>query len=174
MKLFEPLMSANKRVDCVLKSLIPGRYDLETLPCHPLAGIRTSAVVRILSVEERVQREIPSPRHPPSRLDQIFQRRFHYNCLRILLPWAAQVCRYLEPVLEQLHLRDDFAVVDHQSCGFARLLSSVCGHCVLLVVFWPSYYDQGVLDHGRGVAEDEVYGAGDDAVPVELAVGLDV
>lgn len=47
-------------------------------------------------------------------------------------------------------------------------------HRVLLLVHGLSYDDQAVLYDGRGVPEDEVDGAGDEAVPVELAVGLDV
>ena len=64
--------------------------------------------------------------------------------------------------------------MDHQSSGFTLFSFSVCSHCVLLVVLWPSYYDQGVLDHSRRVTEDEVYGARDDTIAVELAMGLDV
>lgn len=48
------------------------------------------------------------------------------------------------------------------------------GDYVLLVVHWFSDDEDGVLDDGGGVAEDEIDGAGDDAVAVELAVGLGV
>lgn len=52
--------------------------------------------------------------------------------------------------------------------------SAVGGDDVLLVGQGLPHDESGVLDDDGGVAEDKIDGAGDDAVGVELAVGLGV
>lgn len=80
----------------------------------------------------------------------------------------------MEPCREKFGFWDDVATLDHDSCSHVLLGCSVGGDCVELVVQGLPHDDNGVLDHGGGGAEDEVDCAGDDAVAVELPVGLDV
>lgn len=64
--------------------------------------------------------------------------------------------------------------MDHQTRVLPIVRTSVGGHCVLLVVHRSPDDDQRVLDYGVRIAEDEVHGARDHAVPVELTVRLNV
>lgn len=71
-------------------------------------------------------------------------------------------------------LRYNPAVLDHDAGDFTGDLSAVGGHGVLLTVHGFPDDDEAVLDEGGAGAKDEVNGAGDDAVAVEVAVGLGV
>lgn len=64
--------------------------------------------------------------------------------------------------------------MDHYARVLVRVNPTLCRDHVLLTRIGAPRVDVTVLEHRRGVAEDEVNGAGDQAVDVELAVGVDV
>lgn len=68
----------------------------------------------------------------------------------------------------------DTAVVDDDTGVLVGVSSSMRRHGVLLVAHGFPHEDVTVLKHRDGVAEDEVYGAVDVTVTVELALGVDV
>ena len=64
--------------------------------------------------------------------------------------------------------------MDHEAGGLAAVDAALGGDDVLLVVKGAADDEDTVLENGRGVSEDEVDGAGDDAGAVELPMGLRV
>lgn len=57
---------------------------------------------------------------------------------------------------------------------FIWVCPALCCDCVLLLAHWFSYVHITVLEDSSSVSEDEVYGAIDVTVSVELALGVDV
>ncbi|KAF7837636.1 CBL-interacting serine/threonine-protein kinase 1-like isoform X1 [Senna tora] len=110
----------------------------------------TRSPIRILRVEQRIQVQFSVPRKPPFWLYQIPNAGFHYHCPRIRLPRPTQ------------------------PCGFSLVASPLSRYYVLLLLHGFSDHEDRVLDDDGRVAEDEIYGAGDYAFAVELAVGLRV
>uniref|UniRef100_J3LYJ2 Uncharacterized protein n=1 Tax=Oryza brachyantha TaxID=4533 RepID=J3LYJ2_ORYBR len=148
--------------------------DPESLPVDALAGAGAGAAVVVLGVVERVEREVAVPGHVPFRLDEVGDGALHDDEAGVLLPWPAEVGRDLEPVGEELLVGDEAAVLDDEAGLHVGVGAAVRRHRVLLVVHRAAGDDEAVLEHGSGVSEDEVDGAGDDAVAEELAPGVHV
>lgn len=56
--------------------------------------------------------------------------------------------------------------------GLAPIFPATGRHDALLVVQRLPHFDEAVLEDGGRVAKDEVDGAGDGAIPVELTLGM--
>lgn len=143
-----------------------------TRPSNPPRSIRTRSSVLKLRIKQRAQRKIPNPQRPPSRFNQPAQKRLHKNRSRTLLPWPAQK-RPRGPVSgrRQVHRGGDGAVVEGGAGVLVNVGSALRRHGVELAGHWQAWVYVAVLQHGGGVAEDEVYGTVDVAFPVELAEG---
>lgn len=62
--------------------------------------------------------------------------------------------------------------MDNNACVLIGVGPRLCCDGVYLVAHWFSHVQVAVLEHGRGVAADEVYGAVYVALTVELALGV--
>ncbi|KAF7837798.1 RING-H2 finger protein ATL2 [Senna tora] len=114
------------------------------------------------------------PRQVPLRCEDIGDVRIHYDHLRVGPPWASQEGRLLGWVRGVLRLSDELAALEDQ--GARAVCDRAAAGCddAVLVVEWLPDDESAVLEDGVGVTEDEVDGAGDEAVTVELPVGLGV
>lgn len=170
----QPLTSLNKiphsehtRFSLISRHRVPR-------PRHPPARVRTGAAVHILPVVKRRQREIPGPLQPPGRVHQIPYIRKHKNGPRVLLPRPAQVGLELRLDRNQVGRGRHLASQDRYTGVLERVLSALGGVQVLLILIGSAGVEVAVLEDDGGVAEDEVDGAVDVAVAVELAEGVDV
>ncbi|GJN03664.1 hypothetical protein PR202_ga21135 [Eleusine coracana subsp. coracana] len=148
--------------------LVPG-------PVHPPRRVSPGSPVRVLGVPQRLEPELPVPRQVPGLVDEPGYLRLHDHRPRVLPPRPGQVAPYRRPrrVLER-RLRREAASLEHEPGGLAPVGAALCRGDVLLVVHGPAQDEHAVLEHGRRVAEDEVDGPGDDAVAVELGLGVRV
>ncbi|KAH0452039.1 hypothetical protein IEQ34_019338 [Dendrobium chrysotoxum] len=147
---------------------------LHPWPPHAARCVRPGAAVVVLGVEERVQREVPLPRHVAIRIDEISQLGFHKDCAGILFPRSGEVAANDGLVGGEGGLGGDAAVLEDVYGVLEADGSAMCCDDVLLVIEGAADDDKAVLEDGRGVAEDEVHGACDDAAAVELVVSLGV
>nr|GMD67669.1 hypothetical protein BHE74_00022651 [Ipomoea batatas] len=119
-----------------------------------------------LRVKYGVRGSGPHPRHPPIGVDQPSQLGLHENGGRIILPRPAEEGVDAGEVSE----RRNGAVLDGNAGVVVRVEFSLGGDGVLLAGHGFSGVDPAVLEDDGGVSEDEVDGADDGAVFVELAV----
>ncbi|RWW69731.1 hypothetical protein BHE74_00022651 [Ensete ventricosum] len=152
-------------------------YQVDLLvpfPCHPLRHRRPGATVADFGVEAGIQAEVPSPWQPTLVVDEVVDLRLHDYGPRVLLPRPAEVgpcrgsCRRESPV------RADGAVLEDGAGRLVPVLAALRGDDALLVCQGLPHEHQAVLEHDGGVAEHEVDGAGDGALPVELPLGVGV
>ncbi|CAA6664802.1 unnamed protein product [Spirodela intermedia] len=124
-------------------------------PLHAAAGAGAGAGVLVLSVVERLQGEAPAPLEPPRRVDE---------------PEG------LEGTLHRLQVRcrRHPRVVDGDASVLVGVRSALRRDGILLVAHRLPHEDVAVLEDCHSVAEDEVDGAVDVAVAVELALGVHV
>ena len=111
---------------------------------------------------------------PPCWAYNVSYVRLHDHSPRILLPRPTQVRR--EAAFDTCQVRRGSypGFLNHYPCVLVRVGSTLgCDHVLLARVGAPRM-DVTVLEHRRGIAKDEVNGARDQAVDVELAVGMDV
>lgn len=138
--------------------MIPG-------PPYSPAQPRTGAIIAVLPVPQRAQPVIPRPLQPPRRLHSGAQVRLHEHRPRVRLPWPAEVGG-IRCVNE--------AVVDRDARVLVGVLAPLRRDRHLLLRQRPSRVDVAALQHGEPVPEDEVDGAVDVALAVELAEGVGV
>lgn len=112
------------------------------------------------------------PLHVALGSDEISERALHHHGDGIRFPGAAQEGLRLEPLRPQILVGDDVAVVDDEAVAGFGELPAVGGDGVHLVGQRPPHDDLAVLDHAVPLPEDEVDGAVDAAVPVELPRSL--
>lgn len=170
----KPIISPQKMLDCELLRMRIANI-LHPLPLHPPALIRPRSSVLHLRVEARVQSEIAQPWQPTVGMDDRVDKGLDNKGPGKCLPWPAEVGRVLGVGGGwEGGIGGDGAVVEDDGGGRLPGLAALCGDDVLLVVEGLADEDLAVLEDGFGVAEDEVDGAGDGAVAVELAEGVDV
>lgn len=146
-----------------------------------LAGPRDSAVEigsaravsAILRSKKRRQREVAVPGEPAGGVDDLVDVRSHENGAGKGFPRSTQ--EGLVPLsigLEERYIigRADYrTVLKHQACCLPRVCSPLGCYCTRGGTRSSHAHHQlGALENGRGVSEDEVHGAGDPHVFVEL------
>lgn len=152
-----------------------GRDVLDALPLGAAGGLDGAGpTVAELGVEACPEPKVAGPREPPSGLDKVVDEGLHNYSSGEFLPGPAQVSRELEPNRVVVRVGDKGAVLDDDGGGLATLLAALGGDDALLVVHRTADDEAAVLEDCGGVAEDEVDGAGDVAVAVELALGVGV
>lgn len=141
---------------------------------HPLRRVRPGPRVVILDVVERVERERPHPGGPPLGVDEALDVGLHDDRPRQLLPGAAEVDLEGRVGLEQLLLGREGAALDDGDAGEVLLGAALRRHHAGLVRVGLAHDEVALLEDRDGVAEDEVNGAADLALAVQLAVDLRV
>ena len=69
---------------------------------------------------------------------------------------------------------NDGTTLEDKCCWLTPLCPAMCCHNAILVIHWLPNHHCAVLEHCSRVSKDEVNGATDGAVAVELAMGVDV
>lgn len=169
-----PRTSGQEIPDGKLPGLSGTRQNPITGPLHPPAGSGAGAGVHVLSVIKGAQSKTSTPRKPTRRVDQTIDTGFHDNRPRILLIWSTEIAFDGALFGPQVRGGRDTRVLDNNTRVLIRVGSALSGDGVFLSTTRFSDVDVGVLDDGDGVAEDEVDGAVNVAVAVELALRVDV
>nr|GLL23335.1 Os04g0641250 [Ipomoea trifida] len=117
---------------------------------------------------QRLKRKFAAPRRPSLGIDQVADLRFHDDRSRIFLPWPPQIALEFRLVGDEVIVRHDLAVLQHDSGGLALVRPSLRRHGVLLLRQRLPHHHLAVLENRRRVSEYEVDGAGDVASSVEL------
>ena len=173
----QPLVPVDKLGDGEVGRLDRVSDSMKARPLHSAAEARSRPVVHVLAVEERVQGEVTGPLHPPLRLDPVSQIRLHYDGPRILLPRPSQISN------RQFRRRRrvctapvdrDIAPVDGEARVLIFVLAALRRDGVFLLGQRAAGDDGAALEDGGGVAENEVDGAGNAALPVELPEGVSI
>lgn len=139
-------------------------------PLHSPARPSTSPTIHILPVVQGAEREVTIPFEPPGRGDRPTDRRLHHHRPRVRLPRPPQV----RLGRTQAVCGQDVALVDRYAGVLVRIRPALGRHGVLLSGEGLAEVEIAVLEEGDSVAEDEVNGAVDVAVAVELTLGIDV
>lgn len=111
---------------------------------------------------------------PPRRINHIANTRLHNHRSRVSLPRPPQKRWEIADHRPQIGGGSDSAFLNDNPSVLIWVCSSLCSDHVPLAGIGAAGVDVAVLDDGSGIAEDEVDGADDDALDVELAVGVDV
>lgn len=145
-----------------------------TRPRHPRTRVRPGSTVQVLPIIQRAQRKRPVPLQPPSGVHHVIDVRLQINRPGVLLPRPAEIRFEGRLDRNQIGGGGDFAVEDGDAGVLVRVLSALGGEDVLLVVVGFPRVEVAVLEDDGGVAEDEIDGAVDVALAVELAERVDV
>lgn len=146
----------------------PVSDDVVPRPADASGGAGPGALVLVLPVEQRPEREFPVPLQPPFGVHVRAQERLHVNRAGVGLPGPAQERRERLGHGRQVAPRHDAAPLQRRARVLVRVLPALRRDRVLLGPHGPARGERAVLEHGRGVAEDEVHRAGDEAAAVEL------
>ncbi|BAT09248.1 Os09g0545550, partial [Oryza sativa Japonica Group] len=163
------------RLRCVLD-------DVETSPLHAAADVSTIPGVLVLSIVDVGHVGPPFPWQPSLGIDHVGHAALHEHharerrAVRDRLPRPAEVGLHAAGggAAEEVVVGVDVAVLEREAGGAGRRGEGLGGDGVLLAAEGEAGDDVAVLEDGGGVAEDEVDGAGDAAVAVELPVALGV
>ena len=170
----QPRPPSNKILHRKLRRLSRTRHHTVTTPLHSPASRTPRPKVPILSIIQRPQRKFTVPLQPPLRVHQLANVTPQEHRPRILLPRPSQKRLKITQHRDKVRTSHDARVVYYNSRGLVRVCSSLRCYCVFLLGEGFSGVDHAVLEHRCGVAEDEVDGAVDVALFVELALGVGV
>lgn len=145
-----------------------------SLPCHPALGNGAGAVVRILPEPQCVQEQVTAPLMPAGGVDVGADVRLHHHGSGEVPPRAAEVGGEVVRDGFQVVAGDDVAELERSSGVLVRVRPPLSRHHVRLRRHGFSRDEVAVLKHHRRVAEYEVDGSGDVAVPVKLPFGMSV
>jgi hypothetical protein len=106
-----PLITQKESPCSKLQHLCACDVLLHSRPTHTPRRVSTEACVLELGVEASVQREIPHPRQPPFRLDQVVNVGLHDYGARERLPWTTQICLAFESHREECRVRHNVAAL---------------------------------------------------------------
>jgi hypothetical protein len=171
----EPRLGVQEVLHGELFGLLLADHLLVAGPCDAAGGVGAGPPVGVLGVPQRLEPEVAIPRQVPGLVDERGDVGLHDERARELAPGAGEVApdgragRVLEP-----RLGGEAAVLEDEARALAPVRAALRRGDVLLVVHGPAEDQDAVLEHGGRVAEDEVDGPGDDAVAVELRLGVRV
>lgn len=151
-------------------------------PRHPRRSIGPRPRDPELAVEERLEREVAVPRQPPFRPHDELHVGVDEHRPRVLLPRPPEVGPvdggFLAVERDVVVAAVDDAAAEDEAGGLGGVGAAVGGEgvglAVLRVELTGEEEYEAIVEDGGGVAEDEVDGAGDAAVPVELPEGVGV
>jgi hypothetical protein len=171
----DPWPGVEEGFDRELGGFVLADHLLEPWPVDAAGHVGAGPRVGVLSVPERLEPEVAAPGHVPGLVDEVRDLRLHDEDSGRLAPRPAEVVAdgRARGVPER-GLGLELALLEHEARDLARFGAALRGGDVLLVVHGAAEHEDAVLEDGRRVAEDEVDGAGDDAVAVELRLGVRV
>ena len=111
---------------------------------------------------------------PSLRVNDVTYRRLHDHGSRIFLPRSSEERR--EALLDRPEIGggSDSGFLDNDSGVLVWVGPTLSRDHVFLTRVWSTRVNVTVLENGSGVSEDEIDGAGNETVDVELTVGMDV
>jgi hypothetical protein len=178
----QPHVALDELRDGEVAGLGGAGHNVEAGPLDPRGDGGAGAGVGVLPVVERVEREVPVPREPALGAHHVADVRLHEHHPGVGLPGPAEVrLRGRGPVAvaglgllllllqEEVGVGGDVAELEGEARGHVGVEAALRGDGVLLAGQRAAREERAVLEHGGGVAEDEVDGARDAAVAVELA-----
>ncbi|GMN37933.1 hypothetical protein TIFTF001_007214 [Ficus carica] len=148
--------------------------DPITRPRHAGAGVRAGPTVHVLAVVQSGQSKRGIPLQPAPGVHQVVDVGLDEDGARVFLPGTAEI--RLEGGLDRREVggSGDFAVEDGDAGVLVGVLAALGGEEVVLVGVGAAGVEVAVLEDDGGVAEDEVDGAVDVALAVELPEGVGV
>ena len=170
----QPTPSSNEPLRTKSLSLSWTCNHLISFPFYPLRSPSTRPSILKLCIKQCIEGKIAIPLMPPSWINHVTNARLHNHSSRILLPWPPK--KRLEASFHWLQIAagTDPTLLDHYAGVLVRVEPALSRDRVLLARVGTPGLDGAVLEDDGGVAEDEVDGAGDEAVCEELAVVVDV
>lgn len=166
----QPLVTLYKLLNRKLLRLLIHDFGPVPGPRHPTAQARARPVVVVLGVEYRIGRVGGRlPHAPPFGINDPSHHRLQHDGGGVDLPWPPEVCAG-----GQVHGRAYSAPVDRKARVLVRVGLALGRDGVVLPPHRLLGLDGAVLEDGGRVPEDEVDGAGDRALAVELTVRVRV
>lgn len=154
----EPLNSEKTSGGSIFNHMITGPSDPARQRC-------TRPIISVLTVPQSVEGKVSEPLKPASGLNKPTHVGINVNCPGVLFPGPAQVGGLGG---------ENEAVLDGEARGLVWAFSALGRDGNLLQGKWDSGVYFAVLQHCSTVAENEVYGAIDFALTVELSQGVGV
>jgi len=154
----EPLNSEKTSGGSIFNYMITGPSDPAREGC-------TRPIISVLTVPQSVEGKVSEPLKPASGLDKPTHVSVNVNRPRVLFPGPAQVGGLGG---------QNIAVLDGEARGLVWAFSALGRDCNLLQGKWDSGVYFAVLQHCSTVSENEVYGAIDFALTVELSQRVSV
>lgn len=146
---------------------------MKSTPPHSVSSGRTWPIILVLSVVQLIKIIRIVPLQPTHWVHQAIHITFHEHSPRIFLPWTAQKCiEGLDGGLE-IGCGKDLGILDRNPSVLKRVVSGLGRNDIGLAVYGPSDENDAILENSSSIAEDEVYGAVDVALSVELSLGMD-
>lgn len=143
-------------------------------PVNPGRRVGAGSTVHVLGVVERVQREAAVPLEPTPGVDELLHLGLYEHRPRVELPRPSEVGGEVCEDGDEVCGGGDLAALHDDAGVLVGVLPPLRGEDVLLAGVRSARVEAAALEHGGGVAEDEVDGAVDVAVAVELAEGVGV
>lgn len=167
----QPILAVQEGPNGELSGLGIRKTGLVTGPSDPLVHVWSWPTILILTIKYAAGWVLPAhPFLPPNRIQESSNLRLHNHRRRKLLPWPPQISGGAETVI----VGRKSAFLNRNAGVLVDVLLTLGCDGVKLVGKWLPRPDVAVLEHHRGVAEDEVDGTGDIAVSVELTVWVGV
>lgn len=163
----QPILAVEERPDGELCGLGVCKTGPVTGPFDPLLHVGSRPTILILPVKYAAGWVLPAhPFLPPDGLQEGPNLRLHNHGGGKFLPWPPQVSGGSETVV----VGRKSAFLNGNAGVLVDVLFALGCDGVELIGKWLPGPDIAVLEYHGGVAEDEVDGASDVAVPVELTV----
>ncbi|RCV12300.1 hypothetical protein SETIT_2G257900v2 [Setaria italica] len=135
---------------------------------RPATHRGTRSLVPVLAVVERVRGDLALPRQPPPGVHDVGDGALHEHHARERLPRPAEVRLHHGSPGGEILVGRHGAGLEAEAAVAVGTVPPLRGDRVLLPLHRQARADVAALEHGRGVAEDEVDGAGDRALPHRL------
>lgn len=147
---------------------------MESRPSDPAVGARAWPVILILPIVKRVQPLVARPLGPTTRIDIPINVGLHHDGPRIVPPRPAQVAPHTARAREQVVHGKNRAILDGDPRVLVQGFPGLGGDDRELTRQGHSGDYAAALEHNCCVPEDEVNGARDVALPVELPEGVHI
>jgi hypothetical protein len=171
----EPRLGVQEALHGELGGLVLADHLLVPWPGDAASGVGAGPPVRVLGVPQRLEPEVAVPRQVAGLVDERGDLGLHDERARELAPGAGEVAADGGAGrVPERRLGGEAAVLEHEARALAAVGAALRRGDVLLVVHGAAEDQDAVLEHGGRVAEHEVDGARDDAVAVELRLGVRV
>ncbi|CAA7397486.1 unnamed protein product [Spirodela intermedia] len=177
----QPGGAVDEPTDGELRCFLLHGDDAVARPVDPQPHGGAVAGVPVLAVVQSIDGEVAVPLEPAGGVDVAGDVGEHEDGAGVGLPGPAEeggVAAVVAPLLllrrREFRRGKDPGDVDGDAGVLVGVLPALGGDGVLLFLQRPAGVEGAVLQHHGGVAEDEVDGAGDGAVAVELPLRVHV